>query len=308
MGSRQATGLSPARAGEMPVQVGPSVGVLFHPRVPSSRVLADELARELAARGAEALVMNAWQGDRLADHLGPHARLEAFDWVIVLGGDGTVLRVARMTAPHGVPLVGVNFGRLGFLTDVEARDALEAAARVLAGEAMLEERVLLRCVATIDGRDTEPMDAVNDVFVGRGKAVRPVRLDTRIDGVPFTRYFADGLIVATPTGSTAYSLSAGGPVVAPTMDALVLAPVVPHPIPVGAMVLPGETRIDIDVHTDVDAVLSLDGQRDLDLRDGDRVHLRVGPHRARFLRLAPACAYYESMIEKLRRGKTTPDA
>lgn len=277
---------------------GRHVGVLFHPKVPASRVLAGALAERLTAEGAEPIVLDAWAGTELDD------TLSQVDWVVVLGGDGTMLRTARRLAPLSIPIIGVNFGRLGFLTEIEAEDALTEIPRVLAGEARIERRLMLRCGARVGGVDQEPSDAVNEVFVGRGQMSRPVRLDTLIDGAPFTRYFADGLVLATPTGSTAYSLSAGGPVIGSEMEAIVLTPVVPHPIPVNAMVLPGGAKVTVIVHTDGDAILAADGITRHQLRDGDVVEVGASPHRALFLRLGAASTFYGSLVEKLRRGKT----
>lgn len=278
------------------------VAVLFHPRVEASRSMADALAAALRGQGAEATVIDAWR------EVNADGWLKAVDWIVALGGDGTMLRVARMAAAHGVPLIGVNFGRLGFLAEIDPERALSAIPRVMAGEAVIDERVMARCTAWIGGRRVAGLDAVNDVFVGRGTMSRPVRLDTRIDGAPLARYFADGLIVATPTGSTAYSLSAGGPVVAPSIEALILTPVVSHPVPAGAIVLPETVKIEVTVHTDYDAILSLDGQHCRVLSDGDRLLIERSPLTARFLRLGPSNTFYESLMERLQRGKTTPES
>ncbi len=274
--------------------------VLYHPRITESRALADELAKTLTERGADARVLDAWQDDAIDRHLAE------VDWAVALGGDGTMLRLARIAAPHGVPLIGVNFGRLGFLAELDPEQALEIVPRILEGNAQLDERLMLRCTAWIGDRCLEGLDAVNDVFVGRGMMSRPVRLDTAIDGAPLARIFADGLVVATQTGSTAYSLSAGGPVVAPTVDAMVLTPVVPHPVPVSSLVLHRTARVDITVHTDYDGILSVDGQHCHSLADGDRLRVECSPLRARFLRLGPPNIFYSSLMERLQRGKTTP--
>lgn len=287
---------APSGAGTAP---GRRVGVLYHPRVPESRALAERLAAALAAAGAEGAVADAWQ-----EIEGLERAVSGSDWLIVLGGDGTVLRVARLAAAAGVPVIGVNFGRLGFLTEIEPADALAVLPRLLAGEAVVEPRVLLRCTGRIGGQLIGPLDAVNDVFVGRGRVSRPVRLDAAIDGTPYLRYFADGLIVATPTGSTAYSLSAGGPVVDPSMAALVVTPVVPHPVPIKTLVLDGERTLDIVVRTDYDAILAVDGGPAHDLADGDHVRVGLSPHRVRFLRLGAAASFYAGLVERLQRGKS----
>ena len=278
---------------------GRRAGVFYHPRVAESRALADRLAEALTAAGAEPLVTDAWQDIEALDGC-----VVACDWLIVLGGDGTMLRVARLAAAADVPLIGVNYGRLGFLTEIEPADAIATLPRLLAGDVVIEERVLLRCTGMIGGQPIGPLDAVNDVFVGRGRVSRPVRLDTAIDGAPYLRYFADGLIVATPTGSTAYSLSAGGPVVDPTMAAIVVTPVVPHPVPIKTLVLAPERVVDIVVRTDYDAILSIDGGPAHDLADGDHVRVGLSPHRARFMRLGSTGDFYAGLVERLHRGKS----
>lgn len=278
-------------------------GLLFHPRVDAARPLAERLARELAAHGARPLVLDAWDEAALA---GPLASGEV-TWLAVLGGDGTMLRVARQTAPFGVPLLGMNFGRLGFLAECQPNDADVAIRRVLAGEATVDRRLMLRAAVATGGRLLGPWDALNDVFVGRGRAARPLRLDTRVDGAALARYFADGLVVATPTGSTAYSLSAGGPVVAPSIDAMVITPVVPHPLPVHALVVPAAAKITIVVHTDVDAVMAADGHAHQPLADGDVVEVIRAPDRAAFLRLGRPADYFATLIDRLDREKRSEE-
>lgn len=270
------------------------VGVLYHPRIEPSRALGEELVRVLGQAGAEAHLHSAWAED-LASWI------ETADWLAALGGDGTVLRVARESARFGVPTLGVNFGRLGFLAEVAPEDALTLVPTVLTGSGWIEERLMLTCV-TLDGAERiGPLDAVNEVFVGRGRVARPVRLTLAIDGFETMQFAADGLIVATPTGSTAYSLSAGGPVVSPTMDAILVTPVVPHPIPVRTLVLPRNATIGIRVEVDGEAVLSTDGYTHHSLHNGDCVEVVAASAPARFLRLNRPEHFYHTLVERLQR-------
>jgi NAD+ kinase len=269
--------------------------VLFHPRVEASQALAGRLTGDLAALGAECTLLSSW------DEAEIEGRLAGLDWVVTLGGDGTLLRTARLTAASGIPILGVNFGRLGFLAEVHPDEALERVPEVLYGSGQVESRLMLRCHATVGGRTVGPIDAVNETFVGRGQVARAVRLSAAVDGVPLVRFAADGLVVATPTGSTAYSLSAGGPVVAPTMEVLLFTPVVPHPIPVRTIVLPPASEIHITVETDDEAVFSVDGQIHHALGDGDSVRVSTGPHRFRLLRLGPPDQFYRTLVERLAR-------
>lgn len=273
--------------------------LLYHPRVEAARPLAQRLARALAGPGGPPPVLDAWDEAGLAAPLGRGA----LSWLAVLGGDGTLLRVARQAAPYGVPVLGMNFGRLGFLAECQPEGAEAAIRSVRDRGAAVDRRLMVRATVHRGERVIGPLDALNDVFVGRGRAARPLRLDTRVDGAPLARYFADGLVVATPTGSTAYSLSAGGPVVAPALDAILLTPVVAHPLPVHALVVPPSATIEIVVHTDTDAVLAADGHTHLTLEEGDVVRVARGPHRAAFLRLGPPADYFATLIDRLDRGR-----
>ncbi len=271
------------------------VGVLFHPRIRASQELAHQLIAVLEARGAETALLSAW------DEAGVGERLATLDWVITMGGDGTLVRMARLAAEHGVPLLGVNFGQLGFLAELVPEDVMERVPEVLSGEGWIDARLMLRCTVDRDGRHLGPIDAVNDVFVGRGRIPRAIRLRTAVDGVPLARLTADGLLVATPTGSTAYSLSAGGPVVAPQMDAVLVTPVMSHPMPVRAIVLPVDSVVDATVEVGDEATLSIDGQIHHSMAEGDSIHVEAGPHRVRLLRLCPSEQFFGTLFERLHR-------
>jgi NAD+ kinase len=272
------------------------VAVLYHPRVDASQPLARELVAELVGRGAEATLLNAWE-----EKGGLSSRLGQLDWLVAMGGDGTLIRVGRLAAEYGLPLIGVNFGRLGFLAEVSPHEALAQIPALLDGSGTVEERLMLRCHATVRGELIGPFDAVNDVFVGRGRVARAVRLSAAVDEVPVIRFAADGVILATPTGSTAYSLSAGGPVVSPQLDVFLFTPVVPHPVPVRAIVLQRSARVELTVHTDEDAVLSVDGQLHHPLHDGDTVRIEAAPHALRLLRAGGRDQFFKTLVERLRR-------
>jgi NAD+ kinase len=272
------------------------VGVLYHPRVEASQPLGHALVAALAERGAEPRLLNAWE-----EKGGLGGRLGDLDWLVVMGGDGTLVRVGRIAAEHGLPLIGVNFGRLGFLAELEPEAAVAKIPGLLNGSGTVDSRLMLRTTATVAGQMVGPVDAVNDVFIGRGRVARAVRLTAAIDGMDVIHFTADGVLLSTPTGSTAYSLSAGGPVVPPGLDVLVFTPVVPHPVPVRTLVLPPTATVDVRVETDEGAVLSVDGQLHYDLADGDSVRVTVGPNRLRLLRHGPPEHFYETLVERLRR-------
>lgn len=268
------------------------VGVLHHPRVPASRPLARELVAALAAAGAVPSLLNAWEEK---GELG--SRLPELDWLVVMGGDGTLVRVGRLAAGHGLPVIGVNFGRLGFLAEIAPEEALTRIPALLDGSGTVEERLMLCCQAP----GLEPLEAVNDIFIGRGKVARAVRLTVAVDGATVMSFTADGTLVSTPTGSTAYSMSAGGPVVPPGLDVMVLTPVVPHPLPVRTLVLPPTATVDITIHVDEDALLSIDGQLHHELQDAATVTVTAAESRLRLLRAGTLEVFYSTLVERLRR-------
>jgi NAD+ kinase len=290
------------------------VGVFYHRRVEASRELGQSLVDALNAAGADARLLSAWRARELLD-----PDLEDMDWAVALGGDGTVLRMAGLLAERGVPIVGINYGRLGFLAEVAPEDALASIPPLLQGGGRLEERLMLRAAADrvlapvlYDGDDavraldnadesSSAAHAVNDVFVGRGRVAHAVRLEVAINGRHLIDFAADGLVIATPTGSTAYSLSAGGPVVAPEMKVLVLSPVVPHPMPVRTMVLPADSTVAVTVRSDEEAICSVDGQRHYVVPDGTTVHIAAAERPARFLRLGSPEYFYHTLVERLSR-------
>jgi NAD+ kinase len=271
------------------------VAVLYHPRVEAAHVLARSLADAFADRGAEPLVHDAWDWGPI------EPLLPEIEFIVSLGGDGTMLRAARHASVFGVPVIGVNFGRLAFLAELEPAEALARLPVLLDGAGRVEERLMLRCRAAAAGGDTGPIDALNDVFIGRGRVAHAVRLEVTVNDAPLLRFVADGLVVSTPTGSTAYSLSAGGPILAPELDAVVVTPVVPHPSTVRPLVLPAAIRIGVSVTCEADAVLTVDGQIHHELRDGATVRIERSPYRTRFLRLESPDDFYGSMMRRLRR-------
>jgi len=272
-----------------------NVAVLYHPQVEESQDLAREIAAALAEVGVAVTLHDAWTwpGEQDGD--------PDVDWVVTLGGDGTVLRAARKMAAHNVPVTGVNFGRLGFLAEIEPAESIERVVSIAKGEGHVEHRLMLSCSARVSDGVYGPVDAVNDIFVGRGRVARAVRLEVSVDDIPVVRFVADGILVATPTGSTAYSLSAGGPIVFPEMDALIVTPVVPHPTPVRPLVLPPESTVDIWLGRGRDAILTVDGQEHQDLDEGDHVRVRASEHRALFLRKDGSSRFLRTLVDRLRR-------
>ncbi|MGH7804645.1 MAG: NAD(+)/NADH kinase [Candidatus Binatia bacterium] len=237
------------------------------------------------------------------DGLERAAMLQKADLVVVLGGDGTLLGVGRLAGKKDVPILGVNLGGLGFLTAVRPDEVFRALERVLAGDFEVEHRSKLD-VRVLRGSRTEArFQALNDVVINKGALARIIELSALVDGEPLCSYRADGLIVSTPTGSTAYALSAGGPIVEPSVGVLLLTPICPHTLTNRPLVLSDRARVEIEIiATHSDIVLTVDGQEGMSLAPGDRVELKRASAGASLVRLPPR-TYFEVLRTKLRWGE-----
>jgi len=224
------------------------------------------------------------------------------DLVIVLGGDGTLLSAARITAAIDVPVLGVNLGSLGFLTEVPLESLYSMLEGIAGGHAAIEQRSLVQCDLLRDGAIRGSYLVFNDAVVNKTALARLNTYDLYVDQVFVSSYRADGMIIATPTGSTAYSLSAGGPVLMPTVRALVITPVAPHALTHRPLVVPDSSEIEILLHSEEEvAYLSLDGQPGLDLRDGDRVRCRRSEHHVNLFRTGSD--FFQVLRSKLKWGE-----
>ena len=275
------------------------VGCCYHPKLSDElgRRVAEQLVAIAGQHVRETWIASAW--DEATTQ-----RVPGTDLLITVGGDGTVLRAARAVVPHDTLLLGVNMGRLGFLTELDARSALERLPEIIGGAGRVEERSMLHAEIVRPGSpggDERPgrHDALNDVVIGRVTLGRTVQASVRVDGVTVADFRADGVIVATATGSTAYSLSAGGPVLPPESREIMLTPLAPHLVPNNSIVLPAEAVVEVELASGQQATFSVDGERDLDLMSGETVRVTVGPHRARFVRLNPPAQFYERLARRL---------
>ncbi len=227
------------------------------------------------------------------------------DLVIVLGGDGTLLSAVRETASTDAPLLGVNLGSLGFLTDVPLQSLFAMLELIAQRRASVERRSLMQCELLRGEKIVGTYMAFNDAVVNKTALARLNNYDLFVDNVFVSRYRADGMIVATPTGSTAYSLSAGGPVVMPTVHAFVITPVAPHSLTHRPLVVPDSAVVEILMRTDEEvAYLSLDGQPGLDLRDGDRVRCRKSEHVVSLFRTE--ADFFHVLRTKMKWGERSP--
>ena len=224
------------------------------------------------------------------------------DLIVVLGGDGTLLSMARAVGDLGVPLLGVNVGGLGFLTATPLDEMFAAVESALAGRMAVEERMLLRAETVRKGQTLFEHVALNDVVITKSAMSRIINLAVSVESQYATAYRADGLIISTPTGSTAYCLSAGGPILFPVMDAIVLTPIASHTLTNRPIVLPGSHRIEVTLKTDQETMLTLDGQVGLPLHEGDVVAVAQAPARVRLLRF-PHKDFFAVLRAKLKWGE-----
>jgi NAD+ kinase len=224
------------------------------------------------------------------------------DLLLVLGGDGTLLSMARLVGDLGVPILGVNLGGLGFLTALTVDELFPALEAYLAGELVIEERMMLAASVSRQGERLTEYVALNDMVITKSAMSRIIRLEVAVDGQVATGYRADGLIISTPTGSTAYCLSAGGPIVFPTMDAVVLTPICSHTLTNRPIVLPASQRIAITLLTDQDVMLTADGQVGFALRQSDTVEVSRAAPRTRLLRF-PQKHFFSVLRTKLKWGE-----
>ncbi len=263
------------------------VAVTFNPHHAGAHTLASDLVAAIKARGVDAL---------LDDETDVSGALNGSDLLICLGGDGSVLRHNHRAVNHGIPILGVNLGRLGFLTEFEGKQVLDHLDEILGGQGRVEERAMLQ--ATIQGTKAE-FHGLNEAVIGRATLSRAIQLAVDVEGTRIADYRCDGVIVASATGSTAYALSVGGPILYPESTDLVVAPVAPHLSAQHAVLVPGGDTVRITLEPNQQAVLSIDGSSDYELREGDAVLLQTSPHKAHFLRFKPRTDFYVRMASQL---------
>jgi NAD+ kinase len=269
------------------------IGILYHPMNDAARGMAEEVKAFLAARGIAVWLGSAWEGEQAK------LKVDGTDLLLSIGGDGTILRAAQITAvaKAPVPITGINMGKLGFMTELGAAGVKEELSVLLEGQGWLDERAMLE--ATIDAEGTTYY-ALNDVVVARGAVARVVYIEASIDGKKLTTYKADGVVVATATGSTGYSLSAGGPILHPRAKEYLLSPILPHLSLGYSLVLPSTAVVKLRVATVHEATLSIDGHINPPLADGSVITVRHSPVKARFLRINPENTFYSSLEQKLK--------
>ena len=285
------------------------VGILHHPKKPESISLSKEIGDFLLTQGiAEIWYESAWEEERILSHL------QTVDLLITLGGDGTLLRAARMGAPYDLPMLGVKMGRLGFLAEIQPDAWIEPLRAMLEGHYWVEERLMVN--VRVERMDPNTgaravlceYDALNDVVLSRGDLARVVRISAELDGGYLTTYTCDGLIVSTATGSTGYALAVGGPILPPELRNILVIPIAPHLSMDRAVVLSEGSEVRLQAYADYHPMLTVDGQVVVELLEGDHVVVVGSPHTARFVRLNDRSYFYKSLMDKLRWSDGRPDA
>ena len=229
------------------------------------------------------------------------SQFEGTSVVVVAGGDGTILKTVKEIAPFGIPLVGVNMGRVGFMSELKVDEAHLKLSEYLDGSCRLETRMMLSVTVSSpeNGIITSPVHALNDVVVARGQSVRLLDISTAVDGVPLTTYRADGVIVATPTGSTGYALSAGGSILYPEANLIEVQPIAAHTRLREGVVLPAGSKVELSIQNNEDGVLSVDSHSEEFLSIGSTVVVEKSPYVAKFLRASDSSAFYSQVTRHL---------
>jgi len=265
------------------------VVVAVHPRFPDALDEAQAIVDYLKEQGLDTPI-----GSLNNEDLRKRVKTGEFDLLISVGGDGTILRAGHLCAPSGVPILGINMGKLGFLIQVQRDAWKEKLDQMLLGDFWIEKRLMLRVELFRAGEQQSTWHALNEAVVSRGQYLNPVHISASVDGLQLTTYVADGLIASTATGSTAYALAAGGPILPPELRNILIVPIAPHLSIDRAVVLAERSSVSITVHSD-NAVLSVDGQTPIGLDAGDRVDVRSAEYSANFIRFGDLDYFYRNL-------------
>ena len=277
------------------------IGIIYHPLNKAAHELGKAVSAYLSLHGCHNWLASAWDADDLK------TQIEGTDLVVTTGGDGTILRAAQVTLPLDIPMVSVNLGKLGFLTEIPAAEAMNLLPNIFAGDGWLDCRTALEVElnSADNKRKSATFTAVNDIVVARGAVARIISVECHIDSAHFATFKGDGALVATATGSTGYNFAAGGPVLDPNSPDMLLTPILPHLGRSYSLVVPEDKTITLKVTTYHQATLCIDGHINLELTTGDIIRVKVSNRRLRFLRLRPAEAFYSDLDHKLKGNLNT---
>jgi len=274
------------------------IAVVAHPRLPEAVNEAQEMAHFLEQQPLQSVCWGSIYDPGLQQKI----CTGEFDVLIALGGDGTMLRAGLLCAPMGLPLLGVNMGRFGFLTEVQRDQWRTLLPDLLAGKYWLEDRMMLHVEHWRAEKFIGSYNVLNEVVVARGQTVRAIRLKLSVDGYQMANYVADAMIAATPTGSTAYALAAGGPIMPPELHNILIIPVAPHLSVDRAIILSEGSCVTITAYSDHQAVLSVDGQAPETMLDGDVVRVEAGENTVKFVRFQDRGYFYRNLTRYMEQN------
>ncbi len=272
--------------------------VAVHPRFPAALNEAQAIVDYLSEKEITAPI-----GSLHDEDLRRRVKDGEFDVLIAVGGDGTILRAGHLCAPSGVPILGINIGKLGFLIQVQRDNWQEMLDQMLANDYWLEERLMLRVELFRAGEKQGTWHALNEAVVSRGQYLNPIHVSVSVDGMQLTTYVADGLLAATATGSTAYALAAGGPILPPELRNILIVPIAPHLSIDRAVVLAERSSVTITVHSE-NAVLSVDGQTPVGMDAEDRVDVRSAEYSAKFIRFGDLGYFYRNLMAHMNTNSS----
>lgn len=296
------------------------IGIVSIPKREKCNRILCELLKWLSQRDLSVYIDIETYTDIEKSHLFPKENLSEFvscsiedfqslvDLIIVLGGDGTMLRVARQTGKAGIPMLGINCGGLGFLTDIKAEEAIPILEEIINGKYTLDERMVLQaCVQQKNNKDIKSSFALNDIVIYKGSQSGLIELYASVDGKWINTFLSDGLIIATPTGSTAYSLSAGGPIIYPSLHAILITPICPHILTNCPIVIPDQGKIEITVQkkwkeNDDGCLISSDDQMLARIAPDDRIQISKAAHTVKLIQ-PKGNNYYQILRSKLKWGE-----
>lgn len=265
------------------------IGILFHPKIPRALPMAEDVMGWLEARGKTVWRESVESAETLTE------KIAASSLILALGGDGTVLRCIRATAPQAVPVFSINLGKLGFLTEATPDNWQRRLSIVLAGQHRIERRLMLKAIIKREGEQIAELTALNEIVVGRGRQVQIVRFQLFVEGNLVEAYAADSLITATPTGSTAYALAAGGPIMPPELPNFMVVPVAPHLSLDRAIILHEDAMVGIRPIFNHEAIATADGQRTIAIQSRDMIHIQRAKHDGLFIRIDDPSYFYRRL-------------
>ena len=276
-------------------------GIAYNEQINDTSDISREISTYLTNAGAQVLAVGAIHKEKMRRDLASGK----IDALIVLGGDGTILRASHLCASAKIPIVGVNFGTMGFLIELQRDEWKQYFSRLLSGDFRIEKRMMLQAEHFRGKKRLGSWQVVNEVVVCRGQMVRPVRLTTEVDAYPMASYVADGVITATPTGSTAYALAAGGAILPPDVRNIIIVPIAPHLSPDQSIVLSEGANVTIRIHSPY-AVLSVDGHPPVNVENGDHVQIGSSTNNSLFIRFHDPGFFYRTLNRYLENNPTFP--